>query len=308
MDNNLLTALDQLNFREWTERTSDTKKCVDFCQRVGLIGFTLNDGCAKDHKNWKLGASSRMSDGWVWRCSRCKSTRSIRHGTFFANSKLSIHQVLDLMFFWSQRLDSHSFLRRHCEFASEATIVDWKNFVRDICGEYFVRHPQVIEGVGRIVEIDESAWTTRKFNRGRQVSNQWVFGGIDRDSRDCFAVMVDHRDAATLLPIINQYILPGTTIFSDQWAAYNGIANGPHPQKYVHLTVKHSQNFVDPVTRTHTQNIENLWMCMKIKKKAQMGQHVSLLDTHLIEFMWRRRFGDQPLEYLVRAIHEKYPV
>jgi hypothetical protein len=47
---------------------------------------------------------------------------------------------------------------------------------------------------------------------------------------------------------------------------------------------------------------------MKIKKKAQMGQHVSLLGTHLIEFMWRRRFGDRPPGYLVCAIQEKYPV
>ena len=99
-------------------------------------------------------------------------------------------------------------------------------FVRDICGECFVRHPQVIGGVG---QIDESAWTKRKYNRGRQVSDQWVFGGVDRDSRDWFAVMVDHRNPDTLLPIVHQYILPGTTIFNDQWAAYNGIANGPHP-------------------------------------------------------------------------------
>lgn len=48
-------------------------------------------------------------------------------------------------------------------------------------------------------------------------------------------------------------------------------------------------------------------MYMKMKKKCQMGQHVSLLDTHLIEFMWRRRFGDRPLENLLRAINEKYP-
>ena len=170
-----------------------------------------------------------------------------------------------------------------------------------------MRHPQVIGDVGRIVEIDESAWTKQKYNRGRQVSNQWVFGGIDRDSRDCFVVMVDQRNADTLLPIIHQYILPGITIFSDQWAAYNGIANGPHPQKYIHLTVNHSRIFVDPVTSTHTQNIENLWMCMKMKKKSRMGQHVALLYTHLIDFMWRRRFGDCPMDYLVRAVQEKYP-
>ncbi|CAF3115675.1 unnamed protein product [Rotaria sp. Silwood2] len=39
-----------------------------------------------------------------------------------------------------------------------------------------------------------------------------------------------------------------------------------------------------------------------------MGQHVTLLGTHLIEFMWRQRFGDHPFENLVRAIQEKYVV
>ena len=212
------------------------------------------------------------------------------------------------MYFWSQSLDSHKLLRRHCNFASESTVVDWKNFVRDICSEYFLQHPIAIGGVGHIVEIDESAWAKRKYNRGRIVSNQWVFGGIDRDTRECFAVLVDHRDAPTLLPIINEFILPGTTIYSDQWAAYNNIANDTHPQKYTHQTVNHSVNFVDSNTQIHTQNIENLWMCMKMKKKSQMGQHVSLLGTHLVEFMWRRRFAKRPFEYLIRSIQEKYPV
>ena len=124
--------------------------------------------------------------------------------------------------------------------------------MRDICGEYFLKHPAVIGGVGHIVEIDESAWKRRKYNRGRQVSNQWVFGGVDRDTRECFAILVERRDAATLLPIIHQYIRPGTTIYSDEWPAYNSIANGPHPQLYIHQTVNHSQHFVDPITQTHT--------------------------------------------------------
>lgn len=91
--------------------------------------------------------------------------------------------------------------------------------MRDGCAEYFLKHPQVIGGVGHIVEIDESAWTKRKYNRGRQVSNQWVFGGIDRATRECFAVLVDQRDANTLIPIIQQFIIAGTTIYSDKWAA-----------------------------------------------------------------------------------------
>ena len=81
---------------------------------------------------------------------------------FSSNSKLEKRQILDLAYFWSQELNPHSFLRRHCKFANESIIVDRKNFVRDICGEYFLRHPAAIGGMGRIVEIDESACTKRK--------------------------------------------------------------------------------------------------------------------------------------------------
>ena len=203
MDNQVLSTLDEIDFHEQCDLTSDPQKCTDFCQRGGLIGYTPNEPCAQGHQNWKLGASSRMNDDYVWRCSKCRCTRTTRHGTFFAKSKLTIREILDLMYFWSQKLDSHDNLRRHCGMAGEGTIVDWKNFVRDICCDYFLKHPLQIGGVGHIVEIDEFAWTKRKYNRGRLVTNQWVSGRIDRDTRECFAVLVDQRDAATLLPIIH---------------------------------------------------------------------------------------------------------
>ena len=97
---------------------------------------------------------------------------------------------------------THSFPRRHCKFASESTIVDWENFVRDICRENFLRHPVAIGGVGHVVEIDESAWTKRKYNRGCVASTRWVFEGADRDTGKCFAALVERHDATTLLPII----------------------------------------------------------------------------------------------------------
>jgi hypothetical protein len=101
---------------------------------------------------------------------------------------------------------------------------------------------------------------------------------------------VEKRDAATLLPIIRQFILPRTTILSDQWAAYSNISTGP--ENYVHQTVNHSLHFVVPETHAHTQNIENMWMCIKRKKKQQMGQHNSLLPTqlggvHVAAEVWR---------------------
>ncbi|CAF1373687.1 unnamed protein product, partial [Didymodactylos carnosus] len=124
-----------------------------------------------------MGKYPRAQDKYQWRCRSkgCKLTRSIRDGTFFSNSKLTIQQILDSIYYCSQGDDTHEHLRRHCNFSSE--------------------YPAEIGGVGHVVEIDESAWTKRKYNLGRVVQNQWIFGGIDKDTRECFAVTVDRRDA-----------------------------------------------------------------------------------------------------------------
>ena len=101
-----------------------------------------------------------------------------------------------------------------------------------------------IGGVDQIVEIDESKFGKRKYNVGQIVTNQWVFGGICRGTRDFFAVPVENRDKATLLGIISEYIEPGTTIITDCWKAYDCLAD----EGFVHLKVNHSLNFVDPIT------------------------------------------------------------
>jgi hypothetical protein len=41
VNNAFLLTLDTLNFREWSELTSNTKKCIDFCQHVSLLGTHL---------------------------------------------------------------------------------------------------------------------------------------------------------------------------------------------------------------------------------------------------------------------------
>lgn len=80
-----------------------------------------------------------------------------------------------------------------------------------------------IGGPGTIVEIDETVITRRKYERGRLVSNQqWIFGLIERGSCRCVLMPVERRNAATLLPIIEEFVMPGTTIMSDCWAAYRG--------------------------------------------------------------------------------------
>ena len=137
----------------------------------------------------------------------------------------------------------------HISNVAAKTAVDWYNFIRDICAQYFIDHPAITGGPGVEVEIDESKFGKRKYNRGRQVEGQWVFGGTERITGECFLVEVKHRDTATLLPLIQHHIRPGSTIHSDEWKAYSRIT------ATTGMTVNHSLHFADLATGVHTQGL-----------------------------------------------------
>ena len=85
------------------------------------------------------------------------------------------------------------------------------------------------------------------------MEGHWVFGGTERITRECFLIEVELRDAATLLPLIQHHIRPGSTIYSDEWKAYSRITA---TTGMLHETVNHSLHFEDPVTGAHTQSVE----------------------------------------------------
>ena len=64
-------------------------------------------------------------------------------------------------------------------------------------------------------------------HRGRPPTQQiWVFGMVDTSHIPALGYMeiVQRQDAATLLPIIQAHVAPGTEIHPDEWAAYNSVA------------------------------------------------------------------------------------
>ena len=155
-------------------------------------------------------------------------------------------------------------------------------------------NPIVLGGIepnrtNKIVEIDESYFFRRKYNRGRYRNAQWVFGAIERGTKNCLLVPVPNRRAETLLLIIERYILPGTTIISDCWASYNSLSNSVH---YIHETVNHRYNFVSPDNQmVHTQNIENCWLHTKRFLRQQFGTARHLLDGYIYEYMFKKKFN-----------------
>ena len=90
--------------------------------------------------------------------------------------------------------------------------------------------------------------------------------------------------------MIQKFMLPGSIIYSDLWKSYNSIPT--LSQNYTHLTVNHSQNFVNPESNCRTQNIESLWSTYKRKFRPQSGNNCNTYHTYLSEFLWSKRFGD----------------
>ena len=121
--------------------------------------------------------------------------------------------------------------------------------------------------------------------------------------------MVPRRDAATLLPIIQRHVRPGTIIWSDEWAAYRRVQQLPSVS--THATVNHSLEFVNPVTGVHTQHVESYWNRVKTKFKRMKGVHDTMLSSYLDEYMWRERHGQTgstAMNSLFRDIARRYPV
>jgi len=74
----------------------------------------------------------------------------------------------------------------------------------------------LILNINTTIEIDESMFTRRKNRVGRVLPQKWLFGGICRETFNCFMVAVSNRLKEILMSIISTNILPGTTIVSDQ--------------------------------------------------------------------------------------------
>ena len=126
---------------------------------------------------------------------------------------------------------------------------------------------------GKTVEIGESVFARRKYNRGRKCKkNSGYSVAFVAKQKSVFYTQWIIEKKETLLHVIGEAILPGTTVISDQWASYDSFSSIPD-KKYIHLSVNHSRNFKDPATGACTNRIESIWNVAKSKNKKRWGTH-----------------------------------
>jgi transposase-like protein len=173
----------------------------------------------------------------------------------------------------------------------------WRMFkqIRSMLGEN-----DPIGGKGKGVETDEMYYGGyRKAGSGRCLRGDRgktpVVGMVERKGR-VIARTVENAQGATLLPIIREYVMPKTTIFTDELPSYHGISH-MKSRGYEHKRINHSER-VYVMGDVHTNTIEGFWSLVKRGISGvyhSVGHHY--LQTYLNEYSFRynRRFDVQPM-------------
>ena len=280
--------------------TYDELKDTVLCNRETLIRWLMDEevitsrrACPVCGENMVLVECTDRSDGYKWECrkrannKRHKSTVSIRRGSWFEQSNLTLEEIIKFTYWWSEGLTQEQIKKQlHI---NPNTAVDWDMFCRETCEVTIQRNSEKLGGEGKVVQIDESKVGKRKYHRGHRVEGEWVFGGIEEDSRRCFLVAVEDRNEATLLPIIKEWIEPGTLIVSDCWKSYHNLDK----HGYSHQTVNHSKEFVNE-EGYNTNKMEGHWRHMKVSLPV-FGTRKDKYSSYLAEFIWRHVNKDKDL-------------
>ena len=145
------------------------------------------------------------------------------------------------------------------------------------------------------VEVDETyVGGRRRFGkRGRGSENKAIVAGAVERKGKVITRVVPNVKAATLVPFIQEKVLPSSLVFTDELRSYNSLGY----KGYEHKRIHHAQK-IYVVGDIHTNSIEGFW---SLVKGGLRGVYRSVsskyLQTYFNEYAFRynRRFDTQPM-------------
>ena len=229
-------------------------------------------------------------EGGFYRCNACKEDFTVRTGTIFERSHVPLHKWLYAMYLLVTARKGISSLQLSKEIGiTQKSAWFVLGRLREACGADL----KVLSG---IVEVDEAyiggleanrhASKRKKLGRGG-AGKAAVLGMRERGGRTV-AMPVEDVNTATLHRAIHTHIEAGSTIHSDEHAAYHGLGG----LFFKRESVNHSagEYVRDGV---HTNSIESVWAVLK---RGLHGVYHHASEKHLgryvNEFTFRLNEGN----------------
>uniref|UniRef100_A0A5S6QDA4 ISXO2-like transposase domain-containing protein n=1 Tax=Trichuris muris TaxID=70415 RepID=A0A5S6QDA4_TRIMR len=245
-----MCSIARLSFSKLCSKlVGDELAAVEFMQSTGLMRWRrICLRCARpvvlQHR--------KDRDCVVWRCNRkhCQKQLSAKTGTWFQGYQHPVKTMLLIMCAWSQKLTTLHFCRLALELPVGAA-VKLNAAMRPVAEEWLLKNPKPVGGPGITVELDESLFARRKYNRGRM---------LPQASVRRYAHICHQRERSGQIECSQ-----------DERRGYYGLAD----EHYTHLRLNHSINFFDPGSGAHMQTVESLWSHAKHGNKARRGTHRS---------------------------------
>ena len=221
------------------------------------------------------------SDRFVWDCYSCGYQFSVMSGTIFHDTKLPLRKWLMAVLIMVEAKNgiSANQMKRTIG-VSYKTAWYLCHRIRAAMAEAV---PELLTGT---VEVDET-WVggrQRHVGRGNRDKKQMVVGAVERGG-SVRLITGSHASRKVLHGFIHQNVSgEATAIYTDEWAAYNGIGDS----NTVHDSVNHkAEEWVRG--SVHTNSIEGTW---SLFNRALVGSYHQVQRKHLNKYLnemeWRQ--------------------
>ncbi len=289
------TVLKQdINLVALIERYGNEDKCRDYLEELRWPDGVICPRCSSS-------AISEIAERGQYHCLSCQYHFSVMSGTIFHDSHLPLWKwfLATYMMIESKKGISANQIKRTLNISYKTS---WYLCHR-IRAAMIEVNPKPLNG---IVEVDET-WIGGKrehVGHGYKGNKTIVAGAIQRGG-DVRLETLKGLDRKALHDFIHNHTAPDTeAIYTDEWPAYNGIADADTR----HETVNHSK---EEWTRgdVHTNSVENIWSLLK---RSVVGSYhkvsIKHLDAYLDELEWRFNNRENPYLFrdtLLKLIHSE---
>ncbi len=232
----------------------------------------------------------------LWFCYVCKKQFTLKVGTIFEDSALGLDKWLPAIWMVCNCKNGISSWELHRALGvTQKTAWFMLHRIREAMRENSIMK---LGGTGGPVEADEAfiGPNPQKMHKDRRrkleairgekrrgdirTGKTAVMGMLDRDTRTVRCKVIPSVRREVLQREILNHITPGTRLYTDEWAGYQGVE-----KDFVHEVVQHTKEYVRG--QVHTQGIENFWSLLK---RTLKGTYVAVEPFHLDRYVDEQAF------------------